>query len=71
MFEQLDENNDGQLDIYVVKPYIKNWIDEDLGIEDGTTIIEESFNEMDKNGNLWISKEEMFNHIKETLDMTE
>ena len=63
LFEKLDKNEDGQIDINIVKPYVKSWIDEELGIEGGETIIEEAFRDVSKNGNLRISKQEMFDHL--------
>ena len=45
--------------------YIKEWVKKEFEIEAGNALIEDTFLEIDKNGDARIQKEELFNHMKE------
>ena len=70
-FKKCDKNKDRKLDKEEMKPYIKNWSQEELGPEGGKAMAEDIFHEMDKNGDLRIDRQELFAVIKELLEMRE
>lgn len=68
IFMACDSNKDGVLNIAEAKPYIQNVAAELLGIEEGEAgeaALKDLFEEIGKNGDGKISKEELIKHLKE------
>ena len=66
-FEQLDTHKTGNIGYEQIKPYIQKHLAEDLEIDGGDAMQFDTFLMMDKNSDDLISKEELMEHIKETL----
>ena len=61
-----DLNEDGKLSAGEAKDYIVDWCKEELGIlRPRESMVQRTFNEMDKNKNKYIEKDELFEHLKQ------
>ena len=67
-FEKCDTNDDGKLTLDEAKQYINHWLEDTYEIVIGQNSIEETFQEIDKSNDQYISKEELFRHIKESYE---
>ena len=69
-FTKSDQNGDGYLDLSEVKPYLVSFYKTEFGLENiGTAAIMEMFTDMDLDADNKITKEELFQHIRDTLDL--
>ena len=68
-FEKADANNDGKLSLAEASEYICVWIMTEYAIEGEQDKIAEIFDQIDTAGDNFISKQELFNHIKSGQDV--
>ena len=68
-FKSADKDKNGILTLTEASLFIKQWILEEYEIEGGQSLIEDTFREIDKNGDNFITKEELFQHMKDGQDV--